>query len=62
MVTQTLTMVQMLTRSVSTTHAFLNRSAVMAKSSTQKVVTLYVTEAKLFTATSCTQDMYLCGK
>ncbi len=29
----------------------------MAKSSTQKVVTLSVTEAKIYAATSCAQDM-----
>ncbi len=36
---------------------FLNESPVMAKSSTQKVVTLPVTEAKYYTATSCAQDV-----
>ncbi len=44
-------------KSVSGTQVFLNGSSVMVKSSTQKVVTLSVTEAKLCAATSCTQDM-----
>ncbi len=42
---------------VSGTQVFLNRSPVMAKSSTQKVVTLSVTEAELYAATSCAHDM-----
>ncbi len=36
---------------------FLNDSPIMAKSSTQKVVTLLVTEAELYATTSCAQDM-----
>ncbi len=36
---------------------FLNRSTVMAKNSTQRVVTLSATEAELNTATSCAQNM-----
>ncbi len=44
-------------KSVSGTQVFLNGSPVIVKSLTQKVVTLSVTEAELYAATSCAQDM-----
>ncbi len=44
-------------KSVSGTQVFLKDSPIMAKSSTQKVITLLVTEAELYAATSCAQDM-----
>ena len=44
-------------KSVSGMVTFLNGSVVAFKSSTQKVVTLSVTEAALYAATMCAQDM-----
>ncbi len=44
-------------RSILGMQVFLNRSTVMAKNSTQRVVTLSAKEAELYTATSCAQDM-----
>ena len=44
-------------KSVSGMITFLNESVVAFKSSTQKVVALSVTEAELYAATSCAQDM-----
>ncbi len=44
-------------KNVSGTQVFLNNSPVMAKSSTQRVVTLSVKETELYAAASCAQDM-----